>query len=102
MPDVSNPLDPSGAADAVVPPAKPVVAAQSEAAAKAVEATQKAVAEAPAKAAEKKPKPKPVGVAVYQRTVAVDGKLVPMADRHQTPLAGGRQPEPPPVEVPAT
>lgn len=34
--------------------------------------------------AEKKKKQKPVGVTVEARAVAVEGKLVPMADKHQT------------------
>jgi len=39
------------------------------------------VAPAPA---EKKKKAKPVGVTVEARAVAVEGKLVPMAEKHQT------------------
>ncbi len=34
--------------------------------------------------AEKKKKQKPIGVTVEARAVAVEGKLVPMADKHQT------------------
>lgn len=33
---------------------------------------------------EKKKKPKPVGVTVGERAVAVGGKLEPMAEKHQT------------------
>lgn len=34
-------------------------------------------------------RPKPLGVTVGQRQVMVDGKLVPMPDEHQTPIAKG-------------
>lgn len=103
MSDVSNPLDQSGAAVAAEPAAKPVVASPAAAPAKAEQAPAKAVAEDPGKA-EKKPKskPKPMGVTVHERAVYVDGKLVPMAERHQTPLAGGQKPEPVAAAAPAS
>lgn len=105
MSDVSNPLDQSGAAAAAVPAAKPIVTTPAAAPAKTDEAPPKAVAGSPVAAdpaADDKPKkkPKPVGVTVFERSVSVDGKLVSMADRHQTPLAGDQKPEPVPAEVP--
>jgi len=92
MADVSNPLDQSGADAAAVSPAKPIVTTPAATQAKAVEAPEKAVAGAPAAEQSKpKKKPKPVGVVVHERTVLVDGKLVAMAERHQTPLASGQE-----------
>lgn len=107
MSDVSNSLDQSGAEAAPVAAAKPVNPSPATAAAKTVEAPPKAVAGSPVaaeQAAEAKPKkkPKPAGVTVYERAVSVDGKLVPMADRHQTPLAGDRKAEPVPAAASAT
>ncbi len=62
----------SDAESSVVEPAAPALAEQSP---------EAAPAPAPA---EKKKKQKPVGVTVETRAVAVEGKLVPMADKHQT------------------